>query len=191
MRLSSCGSQTTDKSCFPIPFFFSFFDGAFGAACWSGWPLVVLVSTSLDMTGRQAENPAVDSHWYQPIPDGQVSKGQNPQSTPEGRGEGSWCKNVTNLNSDRACLQGQFAVGICWLAARTCQPFPVRWELGKQGCSLWSSQRGKDCLVNFSSGAWFLVAFNDYLAQQLVLELWHKNLQSKIGIRNWLGFIAK
>lgn len=38
---------------FSIPFFFSFFDGAFGAACWSGWPLVVLVSTSLDMARRQ------------------------------------------------------------------------------------------------------------------------------------------
>lgn len=51
---------------FSIPFFFSFFDGAFGAACWSGWPLDVLVSTSLDMARRQTANSSTSRHLVTP-----------------------------------------------------------------------------------------------------------------------------
>lgn len=47
------------------------------------------------------------------------------------------------------------------------------------------------CLLGFSLSTWYLVTFNDYLAKQFLLELWHKNQVLKIGIKNLLGFIAK
>lgn len=149
LRLNSYDSQTTDKSHLPIPFFFSFFDGAFGAACWSGWPLVVLVSTSLDMTGMQAEIPAADTHRYQAIPDGQVSNEHNPRCTPEGKGKGWWCKNRTNLNPNPPCPRGLVC---CQCTLLNCTHLPILLYLldgDSERTSLWSSQNGKRLFGKF------------------------------------------
>lgn len=64
-RANMRSPQWPQEGC-SIPFFFSFFDGAFGAACWSGWPLVVLVSTSLDMARRQTADSSTSRHLVTP-----------------------------------------------------------------------------------------------------------------------------